>query len=1624
MTHKKEKEKEKGKEIETEKEKEIKNIFTPIQDLNPEFWKKTIKAPELETTERRVDHSTSLEIVELFTRGSAVFSVTTQIKKAKSLVPHPSLITLSSKSLTITMPGLRTNEYKFENGFSQQAKLSENSISNCVELKVSPTTKYLVEFQQQKELQLFLGSFSMFKWYNERALECPQVQGNLLVNERIERGALVRRLVSDSRAQFLVKIMNRKNKLESASLCITEEFLSMNTPGENELKFFYDSSLIMIKERTTYPIPSTTTTKKKKKNKNKEKVKKMVMEVEVEVEVEVETNKDMEEDKEEKKDNKKNKKDHKKNKKDNKKKKKYNKKNKKDNKKNKKDNKKNKKKENEKDDQEKDLVKDEDANKEKKKQNFKKAYKPQNNNQLFIELVINSLKGGYSLFIECSNNRQHLLIVEVLRRFISSKAKKNAIISQQLFDKKKKAKCNENETNFFKYQNSTQFCIWSRIPIEKYEFPRMALCQTNENENENEIENTINFENYLKRLEKNFHIFISNFDINGNGCVIQNITNSSIYQTHLCDSPLVSFKKQHIQQSRFIKCKLKDYLRIGHCYFEVDLFVNGSIVKSLIKLNRDHFEIAVSEKLDPNNKNQNDSIKNQLNYTTFLKKKYKFTQHIVLHPIQPVFFIELNNNQKLIFKTKNYFDRDLILNSFIEFQKSFFKIGFNRWVPITTPNKKSLRRITEILEMEKNLFTTEGFNEILKSKFEYIIQNKKGNDSNGGKQIENGIHNTKDSKIINDLFDFNFGFGFGYNSTSYPISLFNSLHEYNGICNIQLNKDHFILQLPKSITKSITTESSNINNSNSNSNSNSNNKINNLIICRKYNIFSKLVINKSSLVGKFIFDENHCIIIGFSTPEEKKGFVLDFNRKKNTNLSNQLIVANQFDCKIKSPLGLKSASIYIHTDHFKIKTNIDSFILPYGFENYLKSHKTNQKKLILNLDYNEYIDLRFENIETSSKFKRSFNSARKYFLDERVSNDKKIFITTVIENAKLIKNCKLTFGTGKLTVTSQINSDNDSEDDIIGSNKDDDAYDNSDNDDEIYLNKSDDKNKKDVKDKSLKKKKKKKDEDEDEDEKKVEEEEEQEEDKDKVTLFEFGKLDSSDLSEDEKEINIVKDMKEIKKNKKKSTYYLQDNRLYYDLIDPNVVKLQFADGNWLRISFRNEKILQEFNESRLTFNSEKNLTISNLNKSKIRKVDTSFNTLAKGIIFIDHEFVTVQMNKNVELDGNRNETKNQANAGSSISMGNEIIKEKIKNIKILKNFDHPNIIKITYLENKHFYFLEFEDEDKNIKFVKLFQIFKKNLILHKKQAPRIKVDDFDKFSIKLCDNESEVIDGNSYILLTSNFLIIDTLNQKHRYPFTKEMGIFINKSQESIAKLSFQNQEYIFSFINRYERAQFIKELNTLNPHLRNNSHHGKKQHKKINKKTKSKENKKEKSKENKKNKSKENKKTKRQENKKTKSKENKKTKSKENNKTKSKNGKKTKIKANEKTKIKVNKKTKQTANNKTKQKLQSNYQVLSFKSNKSKKQLRGSLSLTRNSINLIKGNDLNQFEISQEMKVLIAKNNPTITCLVLPDGKREPILFDTKDSAKDFSRKFRTIKRRMAAQNSSLGNALSNQKD
>ncbi|KAJ6248445.1 chromatin assembly factor 1 subunit a [Anaeramoeba flamelloides] len=1535
MTHKKEKEK--GKEIETEKEKEIKNMFTPIRDLNPEFWKKTIKAPELETTERRVDHSTSLEIVELFTRGSAVFSVTTQIKKAKSLVPHPSLITLSSKSLTITMPGLRTNEYKFENGFSQQAKLSENSISNCVELKVSPTTKYLVEFQQQKELQLFLGSFSMFKWYNERALECPQVQGNLLVNERIERGALVRRLVSDSRAQFLVKIMNRKNKLESASLCITEEFLSMNTPGENELKFFYDSSLIMIKERTTYPIPSTTT-KKKKKNKNKEKVKKMVMEVEVEVEVE--TNKDMEEDKEEKKDNKKNKKDNKKKKKDNKKKKKDNKKNKKDKKKNKKDNKKNKKKENEKDDQEKDLVKDEDANKEKKKQNFKKAYKPQNNNQLFIELVINSLKGGYSLFIECSNNRQHLLIVEVLRRFISSKAKKNAIISQQLFDKKKKAKGNENETNFFKYQNSTQFCIWSRIPIEKYEFPRMALCQTNENENENEneIENTINFENYLKRLEKNFHIFISNFDINGNGCVIQNITNSSIYQTHLCDSPLVSFKKQHIQQSRFIKCKLKDYLRIGHCYFEVDLFVNGSIVKSLIKLNRDHFEIAVSEKLDPNNKNQNDSIKNQLNYTTFLKKKYKFTQHIVLHPIQPVFFIELNNNQKLIFKTKNYFDRDLILNSFIEFQKSFFKIGFNRWVPITTPNKKSLRRITEILEMEKNLFTTEGFNEILKSKFEYIIQNKKGNDSNGGKQIENGIHNTKDSKIINDLFDFNFGFGFGYNSTSYPISLFNSLHEYNGICNIQLNKDHFILQLPKSITKSITTESSNINNSNSNSN----NKINNLIICRKYNIFSKLVINKSSLVGKFIFDENHCIIIGFSTPEEKKGFVLDFNRKKNTNLSNQLIVANQFDCKIKSPLGLKSASIYIHTDHFKIKTNIDSFILPYGFENYLKSHKTNQKKLILNLDYNEYIDLRFENIETSSKFKRSFNSARKYFLDERVSNDKKIFITT----------------------------------------------------------------------------------DEDEDEKKVEEEEEQEEDKDKVTLFEFGKLDSSDLSEDEKEINIVKDMKEIKKNKKKSTYYLQDNRLYYDLIDPNVVKLQFADGNWLRISFRNEKILQEFNESRLTFNSEKNLTISNLNKFKIRKVDTSFNTLAKGIIFIDHEFVTVQMNKNVELDGNRNETKNQANAGSSISMGNEIIKEKIKNIKILKNFDHPNIIKITYLENKHFYFLEFEDEDKNIKFVKLFQIFKKNLILHKKQAPRIKVDDFDKFSIKLCDNESEVIDDNSYILLTSNFLIIDTLNQKHRYPFTKEMGIFINKSQESIAKLSFQNQEYIFSFINRYERAQFIKELNTLNPHLRNNSHHGKKQHKKINKKTKSKENKKEKSKENKKTKSKENKKTKRKENKKTKSKENKKTKSKENNKTKSKNGKKTKIKANEKTKIKVNKKTKQKANSKTKQKLQSNYQVLSFKSNKSKKQLRGSLSLTRNSINLIKGNDLNQFEISQDMKVLIAKNNPTITCLVLPDGKREPILFDTKDSAKDFSRKFRTIKRRMAAQNSSLGNALSNQKD
>eukprot|EP01155_Anaeramoeba_flamelloides_P026339 Anaeramoba_flamelloidesa817637_39.p1 GENE.a817637_39~~a817637_39.p1 ORF type:complete len:178 (-),score=53.36 a817637_39:67-600(-) len=108
---------------------------------------------------------------------------------------------------------------------------------------------------------------------------------------------------------------------------------------------------------------------------------------------------------------------------------------------------------------------------------------------------------------------------------------------------------------------------------------------------------------------------------------------------------------------------------------------------------------------------------------------------------------------------------------------------------------------------------------------------------------------------------------------------------------------------------------------------------------------------------------------------------------------------------------------------------------------------------------------------------------------------------------------------------------------------------------------------------------------------------------------------------------------------------------------------------------------------------------------------------------------------------------------------------------------------------------------------------------------------------------------------------------------------------------------------------------------------------------------------------------------------------------------------------------------------VQSQYDILSYQSKKTRKQLQGSLSLRRHSIDLRKGHSTKQYEISEDMKVLIAKNNPSITCLVLPDGKREPVLFQNPKMAKDFSRKFRTIKRRLSSRSLIFEKQLSKHK-
>ncbi|KAJ3429214.1 nnp-1 protein putative nuclear protein 1 nop52 [Anaeramoeba flamelloides] len=962
-------------------------------------------------------------------------------------------------------------------------------------------------------------------------------------------------------------------------------------------------------------------------------------------------------------------------------------------------------------------------------------------NDPLIQIVINTVQGGKMLLVECLDQKQQFLLLNLLRMFV--RRNKN---QSQLAEPPKNL--NSIVTTLSNYH--------FHIPTEIYH--SLVMNQNGFETNGNNKEKTI--KNYFQRIENNSKINITNFDADYKGETFQPIQNGSIYQTELCNSGLINFSKNKHHLSRIIKSKIKGYMLSGKGDFEVNVLIDKEFYKGVLRLNLNNSQILIYETKNTKKIPQLIEKKNKNSRIKYLKANYNLKQNFFFHPIRPLLLFKINSKVKIIIKTNQYQDRDLIYNTFLTFRNNLFNIKNNNSIIITTPNINVLKKNKEILQMKKK-FTHTKINLILKkSKFEYNKNNINKNNNNKNNNNDNNNNNNnknnekkKDNKIILEkdiilekeeeteeedvqnyeeierAFD---QIESELTKTNYGITIYNSFQENIGHYRIELKKDHFTIFM-----------------------NNQNN------FSRRYSIFSQVLFySNHSLIVKFLLDENYYITVGFSDPEEKKGFLRDFSYKRKKYLQNALLTLNEFNCQVITQFGNLKAKLFINPDNIKIITKMETMALPYNFLTYLKIDKERKSDLILNLDHNEYLTFNFKNLKIQKKFIRSFDNYRKNYLDKFIHENKKLFYPKIINNGKLLENCFIKFKLGKLMILSN-------EMETIKSELDNNTQ---------RLGKKNNKKKKNTI-------------------------------KSEYSDFSFGTIPDNDNN------IMIKNEEEKKQNKVISAYDLYKHQCYFDLIENYQIKIQFFDGNWIRLSFNKQQDFYDFTEARLTFDCEKQLKqqyLNIFNAQQINKLNSK--PISEGNISISHDYVIMKFKKITKSKNNAHDDvrskggDNTSNENGNIKNVNKsyLIKEPLQNLKIYQNMKTLNMIKITNIKENLDYYLKFEKKNQYLTFTNLFQIFKSNIILMDKELPRISQLGIEKFSINILDNEFQIINPNAKLIITHDFLVLQFSKKKIKYPRNSPIVINLNKSLKNIVKLNILEDNYIISFITRYERVQFV----------------------------------------------------------------------------------------------------------------------------------------------------------------------------------------------------------------------------
>ncbi|KAJ6233569.1 32 kda heat shock protein [Anaeramoeba flamelloides] len=406
--------------------------------------------------------------------------------------------------------------------------------------------------------------------------------------------------------------------------------------------------------------------------------------------------------------------------------------------------------------------------------------------------------------------------------------------------------------------------------------------------------------------------------------------------------PMIPIENQFIQKKEFEK-KKKLALLVGKFYQQK----NASFQLSVINTNM------------WNSKDQNPEIIFQLKTKQFqilsdqLLYSHNYSNEIiiVIHPlIENLFMIRtLDDDKYTIFWANEGHHRDIVCNCFIIFKLNSFsqkRINLNSLISIHSFNEKESNTKMDFTNKEKKkrrknknkkieLISTDDENENKKeNENEHEHENENENE-NGDKDwkkydFEDFSQNNEfvfESQFLYDkssgLFSqssFNEKFNilkktktpksysiYPLTNSNYSLSLFNSFGAPSGYIQIQLFTDHFSIN------------------------------VNNLKIERQYSIYSKLFfLNSTTLVAKFNLDEFNMIYIGFNGFEQRIGFTLDFERKKNIQMQ-QFQLPLSLDPTINNcKICLKTkkevdAKIILDKDFFSILTENETYSSEYHY---------------------------------------------------------------------------------------------------------------------------------------------------------------------------------------------------------------------------------------------------------------------------------------------------------------------------------------------------------------------------------------------------------------------------------------------------------------------------------------------------------------------------------------------------------------------------------------------------------------------------------------------------------------------------------------------------------------------